>query len=393
MDDRQWSPAEARFLERTRGFAQDRVAPRASTWVRDRQTCGELLPEASRIGFLGLRVPIEMGGLGLTVRCQIEACRLLAQADFGVAMSLINTHNVAEQISRLANPEVRDRVLPELLAGRETGCTAITEAEVGSDVGAIQTLASFDSAGWQIDGTKAWVINARYASRIIVYAQTVLERRGTSGIAAFLIESHQPGFRRLEARSDPGISSMGVGGFVLERYACPGQCLIAEPGEAIRDILSAINVARIYVAAMCCGMVEDCLNRAADYGMLRRTFGSPLHDHQGWRWTLAEAEIELDALRLMVDRAAQLADLGHDIRNAAARVKVFATRVASRHIAALMHSLGAYGFSEELPFTRHLIGAQAAGLVDGSTEMLLERISRDLRPCTPKTDRVTFHQD
>jgi len=382
MDDLRWSPAETSFLERTREFAQDQVAPRASSWVRDRQSCSELLPAASRVGILGMRVPIEMGGLGLSLRCQMEALRLLAQADFGVAMALINTHNVAEQVSRLATPHVRKRILPSLLAGLDAGCTAITEIETGSDVAAIQTRAIPDSTGWQINGTKAWVINAQHATKIIVYAQTSAEKR-TGGIAAFLIESDQAGFSRRDDCPDPGISSMGVGGLVLEGYVCAHESLIAGPDLAIRDILSAINVARIYVAAMCCGMVEDCLQRAADYGMSRSTFGARLHDHQGWRWTLADAETELDALRLMISRASQRADHGQDVRSEAARAKVFATRMASRHIPALMHAVGAQAFSETLPFARHLLAAQVAGLVDGSTEMLLERIARDLRPSNP----------
>lgn len=378
MDDLQWSPEEAAFLERTREFTQVQVAPRASAWVRDRRSCRDLLPAASHAGILGMRVPIEMGGLGLSLRCQIEALRLLAQADFGVAMALINTHNVAEQVSRLATPEVRGRILPGLLAGLDSGCTAITENQAGSDVAAIQTRAVPGSTGWQINGTKAWVINAQHATKVIVYAQTSPEK-GTGGIAAFLIESDRAGFLRRDDRPDPGLSSMGVGGLVLEDYNCPRSCLVAAPGVAIRDILAAINIARIYVAAMCCGMVEDCLQRATEYGMSRSTFGSPLHDHQGWRWTLADAEIELDALRLMIARATQLAEHGQDVRSEAARAKVFATRMASRHIPALMHAVGAHAFSEALPFSRHLLAAQVAGLVDGSTEMLLERIARDLR--------------
>ncbi|NBW46124.1 MAG: acyl-CoA dehydrogenase, partial [Betaproteobacteria bacterium] len=210
MDDLRWSPAEAAFLERTREFAQVQVAPRASSWVRDRQSCSDLLPAASRIGILGMRVPVEMGGLGLSLRCQMEALRLLAQADFGVAMALINTHNVAEQVSRLATPHVRKRILPSLLAGLDAGCTAITEIETGSDVAAIQTRAIPDSTGWQINGTKAWVINAQHATKIIVYAQTSAEQR-TGGIAAFLIETDQVGFSRRDDCPDPGISSMGVG--------------------------------------------------------------------------------------------------------------------------------------------------------------------------------------
>jgi alkylation response protein AidB-like acyl-CoA dehydrogenase len=118
---------------------------------------------------------------------------------------------------------------------------------------------------------------------------------------------------------------------------------------------------------------------ASEYGSSRHTFGMPLHAHQGWRWNLADAAIELAAARLLVEDAAARIDGGASVQTAAAQAKVFATRMAERHIAALMHAMGAEGLREQQPFLRHLAAAQVATLVDGSTEMLLERVATDLR--------------
>jgi alkylation response protein AidB-like acyl-CoA dehydrogenase len=172
---------------------------------------------------------------------------------------------------------------------------------------------------------------------------------------------------------------MNAGGFVLQGYRAKANELLHPPGEAFKSALVSINGARVYVAAMCCGMVDESLRVASAFGAQRHTFGKSLHDHQGWRWTLADAAIDLAAARLLVDAAAALIDEGHDAQTAAAQAKVFATRMAARHIAALMHAMGAEGLREQHPLLRHLAAAQVATLVDGSTEMLLDRIAKDLR--------------
>ncbi|MFB0915972.1 MAG: acyl-CoA dehydrogenase family protein, partial [Burkholderiaceae bacterium] len=115
------------------------------------------------------------------------------------------------------------------------------------------------------------------------------------------------------------------------------------------------------------------------YGDERHSFGQPLHSHQGWRWALADAAVDLAAARQLVALACDSLNRNVDAQTSAAHAKVFATRMAGRHIAALMHAMGAEGLREEYPFMRHLVGAQVASLTDGSTEMLLERIAKDLR--------------
>jgi alkylation response protein AidB-like acyl-CoA dehydrogenase len=365
-------------LARTHAFVREHVAPHAAAWARERQTSAPLHLAAGSAGLLGLQLPPSIGGAGVSFACKAQVAEILAAADFGVAMSLINTHNVAEQLFRLAPPEFAQRYLPGLLAGRLSACTALTEPTAGSDFAAIQTLAVPVPGGWQLDGTKTWITNAVHADLVVVYAQT-LAGAGAAGIAAFVVEAQRAGFHRTENAVLGPVSSIGAGGFELKGYLCRDDEMLSPPGAAFKDILGAINGARTYVGAMCCGMVGAALQTAGAWGQSRQAFGSSLHAHQGWRWCLADAAIELEAAHLLVGHAAELIDAGADAQSASAKAKVFATRMAQKHIAALMHAMGAEGLGEHYPFVRHLASAQVAGLVDGSTEMLLERIAKDFK--------------
>ena len=369
---------ETHIVDAARDFAAAHVTPHAHAWESGHADSRATLFAAGAAGLLGLELPMEHGGSGVSFGCKRQVAEILAGADFGLAMSAVNTHNVANHLARAAAPEVASRYVPALLSGQRSGCTALTEPGVGSDFSAIATLARKVGDEWQLDGHKAWIVNAAHADVLVVYAQTE-PGSGARGIAAFVVDGTRSGFIR-QARADTAVArSIDTGSFSLRGYRARPTELLHPPGEAFKAALASINGARTYVAAMCCGMVQECLRVASAYGAERYTFGKPLQEHQGWRWTLADAAIDLTAARLMVDAAVALIDDGRDAQTAAAQAKVFATRMAGRHIAALMHAMGAEGLLAQHPFTRHLAAAQVATLVDGSTEMLLERVARGLR--------------
>ena len=155
--------------------------------------------------------------------------------------------------------------------------------------------------------------------------------------------------------------------------------MLAPAGQAFKRALASINGARIYVGAMCSGMVAESMRVAAEYGRARKTFGEPLAGHQSWRFALADASVDLEAARLLIYDAANRLDAGEDVQGAAARAKIFATTMAHRHVGAMLHCMGAAGFADRYPFLRHLESVQAAAFTDGSTEMLKERIARGFR--------------
>lgn len=366
------------LLARVAGFARDVVAPGAARWERERRIGREAVDAAARLGLTRLEVPREHGGLGLPFSCKVRVADLLGAADFAFTMSLINTQNIAVKLAREARPEVARRYVPDLIAGRRLGCTALTEPGAGSDFAAITTLATRTPQGWRIDGAKAWITNASEADVVVLYAQTA-PGSGGAGIAGFVVDGRRPGFHREPAFALAGQHAIGTGGFRLDGYLAADDEMLQPPGQAFKAALASINGARTYIAAMCCGMVGEALRIAADYGERRSTFGRPLAGHQGWQWRLAEAASELAACRMMVDRAAAMIDAGEDAQLVAAQAKLLASRMAERQLHALSQAMGAEGLREDHPFGRHLIGARVANFVDGSTEMLLERIAAVMR--------------
>ena len=362
------------LLQRTRAFARQVVMPGAPRWEAERRIAREALSAAAAIGLTGIEVPVAQGGLGLGYRVKAQVAELLGAADFGFTMSLLNTHNVAAKLAREAPAALARQHVPDLLAGRRLGCTALTEPGAGSDFAAIVTRATRTPQGWRLDGAKAWITNAAEAELIVLYAQTQAGS-GARGIACFLVDAARPGFVREPAFALSGQHAIGAGGFRLEGYVAHDDELLQPPGRAFKSALVSINGARCYIAAMCNGMVGEALRIALDHGRQRHSFGQPLAAHQGWRWRLAEADTELQASRLLVARAAECIESGADAQLAAAQAKLFATRMAERQLPALAQAMGAEGLREQHPFGRHLAGARVACFVDGSSEMLLERIA------------------
>lgn len=365
----------ADLLADVRTFARDYVEKDAAGWARGNQPAPAVALRAAEIGLTRMELPIAVGGLGLGFRKKVEAFSIIAAADFGLAMSLVNTHNVAKRIALTAPEAVARALLPDLVSGRSAACTALTEPSAGSDAAAMRCMARRIDGGWLLDGEKTWIVNGRHASLSIVYAQTG-EHGDGNGIAAFLVDLTNPCCDRHPVESGFSQASIGTGGFRLNRYFAPNEHAILPAGTAFKAILSEINGARIYVAAMCCAMVSAGLRLARNHGETRQTFGKPLNEHPTWREPLARCATQLAAAWALVEAAIVATENGADTRHLAAAAKVNAVALAQDQLPALLHAMGAEGLQDVYPFTRHIGAAQIAALTDGSTAMLLDRLAR-----------------
>ena len=365
--------AERALLDRARRFRRDYVAPRAALWERERALPQEAIREAARLGLTAIEVPEAQGGQGAGFMAKTLIAEELARSCMGFAFSLINTQNVAARIARQGTPAQIARYLAPLIAGERRGGTALTEPGAGSDFPAIATTARKIEGGWVLQGEKAWLTNGASAETIIVFAKTDAAP-GTAGIAAFLIDATMPGFERLPAYDLMGGHAIGAGGFRLNDVRIGEDAVFHPPGEAFRRALGGINGARVYVAAMCCGMVAEALRIALDYATRRRAFGKRLLDHQGLRWSLVEVATELEAARLLTYHAAAIIAGEGDAVLAAALAKKFAVEMAGRRLGQCMQAMGAEGLREEYPIGRHIACARIAAYVDGTTEIQNERI-------------------
>ena len=360
--------------QRAAAFAASHVAPSAALWAREGRMGLEALAAAAKAGLLGLEVPQAMGGEGLGFRAKMAMAEALAAESWDFAFSLVNTQNVGAKLARDSAPALAQTYVPALMRGERVGATALTEPGAGSDFAAIRTRAVAEGDGWRLDGEKAWITNAAVADVFVTYVQTDPEK-GWRGVACFLVDGTRAGFSRAPVEALSGGMAIGAGGFRLDGYRASAAEMLHPPGEAFKQAMGSVNGARTYVAGMCCAMVEKCLGVAIDYGKARSAFGRPIIANQGLRWLLADVATDLEAARLLVDKAAALVEQGTDAALAAAHAKKFATRMAVVRISDCMQAMGAAGLREDYPFLRHLASARVANYTDGSTEMQNERIA------------------
>ncbi|MDZ7670940.1 MAG: acyl-CoA dehydrogenase family protein [Gammaproteobacteria bacterium] len=364
----QLEAAERSLVAEVSDFADQSVAPAAAAWERDREFPLSTLQDAAREGYLGLLVPRALGGLELRPTAMAACMDTLAARDFFFAFALVVHNNLAGAIARDGSDEHRSRYLPELLSGRRIGAFLLTEPGGGSDAAAITSRASPDGAGWRLSGEKAWISNAVGAGLLSIYAQTD-PALGSRGIAAFLVEAETPGVVRLPGYEILGGHALGTGGFRFDDCTVPETALFLAPGRAFKAAMAGIDLARVNVAAMCCGMLDTAIAGAVRYSRERRAFGRPLTDHQGLLWMLADAATDLAAARALTCEAARQLDAGESATLAAAHAKKFATRAAMTHIAHCMQVYGARGMAADLPLGRHLAAAKMSQYLDGTTEI------------------------
>ncbi|MDF3074818.1 MAG: acyl-CoA dehydrogenase domain protein [Alphaproteobacteria bacterium] len=374
--DHSLTETERAAIARAGDFATAYVAPRAQAWQDAYEFPRQALVDACAAGLADLELSTAHGGQGLGFIAKLRAFEAIARQDMAFSFSLINHHNSMTRIARDAKGDVRD-LIAAMRQGEIIGCTALTEPGAGSDFAAIKTTAQKDGDGWILNGSKAWITNAAVAGAVICYAQTE-PGSGWRGIAAFLVRDERAGFVREAPFRFHGGSAIGAGGFRLENYRAKADEMLQPPGAGFKAAMAGINGARTYVAGMCCAMLDAGIETAARYATQRRIFGQPVLEHQGQRWALADSATDLEAARLLTDKAASIVQQGGDAVLAAAHCKKFAVRVALKGLADCIQLMGAEGLKNTHVLGRHLTNAKLCAFTDGSTEIQNERIGRFL---------------
>jgi alkylation response protein AidB-like acyl-CoA dehydrogenase len=271
---------------------------------------------------------------------KLRVCEELAKGCFAFTFSLINTGNIAAKMAESHSPLHR-RHIPALISGEIFGATALTEPGAGSDFAAIKTQATETHGGWLLNGSKAWITNAEIADLFVTYVQTD-PAKGWKGIACFVVDARKKGFRRGEIYNIMGGRAIGAGEFHLQNYFVSEEDLLAPPGAG------------------------------------RESFGRPVIDHQGLRWSLVDVATDIEALRALTRQAGECIDRGEDACFPAAYAKKFAGRATLPAVTACIQAMGANGLKRQFPLGRHLASAKIAAFTDGSTEMMNERIGAGL---------------
>jgi alkylation response protein AidB-like acyl-CoA dehydrogenase len=361
-----------------RKFASERVAPNAKRWDEQEHFPVELVPELAALGFLGINIGEQYGGSALDTLAYSLIVEEIARADGALALTLASHNGLgSSHIASFGTDAQRERYLPKLARGEWLGAWALTEPGSGSDSAALHTRAERDGDHWVLNGTKLFITQGSVCGVCVVLASTDLTRRH-QGITAFAIERGTPGFEANKLGGKLGCRASDTAELVLRDVRISDAQRIGQEGSGFRDAMSILDKGRISIAAMALGLGEAALAAAIAYAKERRQFGKPISDFQAIQWMLADSRTELDAARLLIQRAAQLADEGRPFSQEAAIAKLFASEAAGRVCDHAVQIHGGYGYFNEFPVERYARDVRLTRIGEGTSEVQRMVIARGL---------------
>jgi hypothetical protein len=357
-----------------RDFVRSRIVPNAASWSEKGEFPLELVPELAGLGLTGLAVPHEYGGAELDVVTIAMVMEELGAGDGSVALT-IAAHNslCIGHLLVAASEEQKARWLPPLARGEHLGCWALTEPSSGSDAISVQSHARRDGDDYLLTGTKQFITNGSIAGFGVIIVGV-----GERKLSAFGVPRGTPGLRVGRREEKMGLHASDTAQLVLEDCRVPAADRIGRDGEAFEDVKPVLDKGRIGIGALAIGLGRASLEVAIGYAKERRQFGRPIGEFEMIQWRLARARTELDAARLLVHRAAALADAGLRFSGAASKAKLYASEAATRAADSSLQVLGGYGYLRDFPIERHLRDVRLMEIGEGTSEVQRILIARQL---------------
>jgi len=330
----------------------------------------ELQLKAKKFGFWGLSTPEEYGGMNLP-----NVTQALIHEEVGRTFVPFRFGGEADNILYYANDEQKAEFLVPTIEGERLSCFAITEPGAGSDAANIKFSARKDGGDWILNGEKTFITGGHDADFVIVVAVTDPAKgaRG-GGTTAFLVD------RAMGWRSE-FIQTMGEGGpasLIFEDVRVPERNILGEIGKGFELGMQWIGRGRYLIPAAALGIAERTLQMAIDYANTRQTFGKPIGVNQAIQWMIADSEVELEAARWLVMKAAWVVDQGMDPRHSSSMAKLYGANMVNNVVDRVMQIHGGMGYTRELPIERWYRQVRLMRIYEGTDEMQRLIISRDL---------------
>ncbi|GAB3266067.1 acyl-CoA dehydrogenase family protein [Alteromonas gracilis] len=365
------------FRALARDFLDREVVPHRAEWDRRESIDLDLIPKLGELGFFGLTLPEEYGGVGGGHVTYALAMEELGRADSSVR-GIVSVSNGLFGKSVLASgtEEQKQEWLPRIASGEALGCFGLTEPDHGSDAANLRTKAVRDGDDWVLNGSKIFITNGTWAKAALVFART--GGPGARGISAFIVPTDAPGFTATEIKGKLGLRGQATASLSLEDVRLPSTALLGEEGEGFKIAMRTLDKGRLGIAASCVGIVQGCLDGVVGYAKERQQFGKPIAAYQLVQEMIADIALDLDAARLMTWRCADLVDRGEPFGLAASKAKLFASEAAVRAANLAVQAFGGYGYVDEYPVEKYLRDARVMTLYEGTSQVQKLLIGRAL---------------
>jgi acyl-CoA dehydrogenase len=364
------------FRDLVRRFVEREIEPYAHAWDEAGGFPRGLYEKAAAIGLLGLGFPEEFGGVEADQFMKIVASQELARAGAGGISASLMSHTIgAPPIARAARPEVKARVLPQILSGQKISALAITEPSGGSDVASLRTSARRDGDCYVVKGEKTFITSGMRADYLTVAVRTGGE--GAGGVSLLLIEGDTPGLSRTKL-DKMGWWASDTATLHLDDCRVPAQNLIGEEGRGFKIIMQNFNSERMGMAAGCTGFARVCVEEAIAYAKERRTFGKPLAQHQVIRHKLVDMAQRVAATQAMLEMLAWRLGQGENPVAEICMLKNQATQTMAFCASEAVQIFGGAGYMRGIKVERIYREVKVNAIGGGSEEIMKDLASRQM---------------
>lgn len=362
----------------TADFAAQYIKPHVMDWDERQEFPVTVFKEMGKLGLMGVLVPEEYGGAGLSYTEYVTIISEIAKVCGGIGLSLAAHNSLCTgHILTFGNEEQKKKYLPALASAEFIGAWGLTEANTGSDAGNMKCTALKDGDEWVINGTKCWITHGKSGDVAVVIARTG-EPRAKDNATAFIVERGTPGFSGGKKENKLGMRASETAEMIFDNCRIPDANRLGKVGEGFKQSLKVLDGGRISIAALSLGIAKGAYEAAVKYSKERHQFDKPIASFQGISFKLADMATEIMAAELLTMQAADKKNKGLSMTKEAAMAKYYASEVAVKVSTEAVQIFGGYGYTKDFPVEKFYRDSKLCTIGEGTSEIQKIVIAREV---------------
>jgi alkylation response protein AidB-like acyl-CoA dehydrogenase len=376
--DFNFTETQMQIAEMIRDFANKHIRPRMMEWDESQEFPVELFRKMGELGLMGVLVPAEYGGSGLSYFEYVTVVSEIAKVCGSIGLSTAAHNSLCTgHILYFGNEEQKKKYLPKLASGEWIGAWGLTEANTGSDSGNMQCTAVKDGDDWVLNGTKNWITHGKSGNVAVVLARTGAPR-SKNNITAFIVERGTPGFSAGKKENKLGMRASETTELVFDNCRISDAQRMGEVGEGFKQAMKVLDGGRISIAALSLGIAKGAYEASLKYAKERHQFDQPIAHFQAIAFKLADMATKIEASEMLIYQAADMKNRGVKMTKESAMAKLYASEVSVQVATDAVQIFGGYGYTKDFPVEKYYRDAKLCTIGEGTSEIQKLVISRDI---------------
>jgi len=364
--------------EMARNFAQQHIKPYVMEWDESQEFPVHIFKEMGKLGLMGVLVPEELGGAGLTYFEYKAVIEEISKVCGSIGLSLAAHNSLCTgHILTFGNDEQKKKYLPKLATAEWIGAWGLTEPNTGSDAGNMKTTAVKDGDEWVINGTKNWITHGISGDVAVLMCRTG-EPRAKDNSTAFIVERGTPGFSGGKKENKLGMRASETAEMIFDNCRIPDANRLGEIGQGFKQAMKVLDGGRISIASLSLGIAKGAYEAALQYAQERQQFDKPIASFQGISFKLADMATEIEAADLLTLQACDIKNRGGNVTKISAMAKYYASEVSVKVSTDAVQIFGGYGYTKDFPVEKFYRDSKLCTIGEGTSEIQKMVISREV---------------